>query len=279
MLKVEQVYPSDLSDAQWEAIRRLIPPARQGGRPRSTRIRSVINAIFYVSRTGCAWRYLPKSYPPWQTVYDYFSKWKARGIWTAVHDSVRMRIRSRAGKAPFTRVLIVDSQSVKAHFGEKRGWDGFKKVRGRKRHLLVDTLGTIHGLKVDAANRHDGLEGCALFDRLHAKQHRVLKTIHADHSYRGTFANAVYQRFGFPVELPKPRPNSGQGIRKITRDKKRKLRGQPPRRWIVERTFGWFNHYRRLVRDYERDVSTSEAMIFLGMAQLMLRRLAPAAPQ
>lgn len=268
-------YPSDLSEHQWELIKEWIPHARRGGRKRTTDVRKVISAIFYLNRSGCAWRYLPKEFPPWQTVYDYFSTWKLLGIWKRIHELLRTQARLKEQKNAAASALIIDSQSIRAPYGESRGYDGFKRLRGRKRHILVDTLGFVHAVKVHAANQADSTQGHHLFERSFATSR--LQTIFADHGYRGEFVKQTKERFGFYPTIPALRKDSGQGIRKTTKEKRanRKLREVPKKRWIVERTFAWLNHYRRLSKDYERKTSHSESMIELAMTQLLLRRLVP----
>jgi len=274
MLTVYQKYPSDLTDQQWDIIRRLVPRARVGGRPRTTDVRKVINAVFYLCRTGCAWRYLPKHFGPWQTIYDYFSQWRRKGFWKKLNDVLSMKARIEAKKLRSPSVLIIDSQSIRAPQGKDRGYDGFKKLRGRKRHLLVDTLGLIHSLKVHPANQPDSAYGGLVFKDLNKPR---LSRIYADLGYRGAFVQKTLETFGFKPEMPPTNPLSGQGKPKTAKAKlaNRRLRGVPKKRWIVERTFAWFNHYRRLSKDYERLPDTSESMIYLAMSQLILRRLAP----
>jgi len=274
MLKVEQVYPSDLSDTQWNAIKELIPSARYGGRPRTTNVREVINAIFYLTRSGCAWRYLPKSYPPWRTVYEYFSNWRRLGLWKKIHNRLRDRLRISQGRDISASALIVDSQSIRAAYGENRGYDGFKRLRGRKRHILVDTLGLLHSVRVHAANLSDRSQGHRLFEGFPQYKRARLDAVFADHGYRGQFVEDLHWDFGFYPTIPALRKNSGQGRRKTAKEKlaNRRLGKTPKKRWVVERTFSWFNHYRRLSKDYERKVAHSESMIYLAMTQLMLRR-------
>lgn len=275
--RARRTYPSDLSDLQWAVIEDLIPHASAGGRPRSTDVREVVNAIFYLNRTGCAWRYLPDGFPRWRTVYDYFAKWKTRGIWNRIHDQIRGFLRIKSSKAEVTSTLIVDSQSIRAHYGEDRGYDGYKRLRGRKRHILVDTLGFIHSVQVHGANLNDGRMGRELFKQLSSENISSLKAVYADSAYRGMFTDHVQARFGFYATTPELRKDTGQGRRTTTAEKKanRKLRNLGPKRWIVERTFAWFNHYRRLSRDYERKTSHSESMIQIAMTCLMLKRLVP----
>ena len=276
MPKSRKLYPSDLTDLQWKHIEKHIPNARRGGRPRTTDVRQIVNAIFFVTRTGCAWRYLPRSYPPWPTVYEYFCKWRLRGIWKIIHENLLRQVRETIyHKNPEPSALIIDSQSIRAALGANRGYDGFKRLRGRKRHILVDTLGLIHSVKVHAANHSDRSEGYKLFRRFPVHKESCLKAIYADHGYRGRFVDQIKTRFGFRPKIPPLRRNSGQGRRKTAKQKlaNRRLRKTPRKRWVVERTFAWFNHYRRLSKDYERNPSHSESMVYLAMTQLMLRRL------
>lgn len=260
-------YPSDLTNEQWKLIREMIPPARRGGRPRSTCIRRVVNAVFYVNRTGCAWRYLPSDFPPWQTVYDYFSKWRAYGVWRNIHESLRTRVRISYGKEPLPTLLIADSQSVRAPRGEARGFDGYKRVMGRKRQIFVDTLGLIHGIKVHAGHLQDRKEGAAL---LEFPKRGTVKHIYVDRGYTGYFCDRAFTKLGVWPVITSQKPG-GNGNEFVPAKEQTK-------RWIVERTFSWFNHYRRLAKDYEKSCSHSEGMIHLAMTQLMLRRLCSRAP-
>jgi putative transposase len=257
MSEVGRRYLSDLTEHQWELIKELIPEARSGGRPRTTCIRSVVDAIFYLNRSGCAWRYLPREYPPWKTVYDYFNKWQKINVWIRINDLLVKKIRVNDGREEFPSVYAIDSQTTKAHYGELRGYDGYKKMRGRKRQVLVDTLGLVHGVRIHAANLEDRRQGAELMETFEPKR-RISKVI-ADRAYNGYFIDMVFSKFRIwtQINLNKNKDN---------------LR---PTRWVVERTFAWFNHYRRLSRDYERKTKNSESMIYLAMIQLMLRRLSP----
>jgi putative transposase len=279
-----QFYPSDLSDAQWELIENLIPKSRRGGRPRTTSVRQVVNAVFYLNRTGCAWRYLPAvEFPPWRTVYDYFTSWRNSGVWKQIHDFLVAHTRKTLGRNEKASTLIIDAQSSKAPAGESRGYDGFKKVQGRKRNVFVDTLGLVHGVKVDAANRkehHSAIEmlrpdqsyfPCGVQPKLSA--------FYADGGYKAhDFQNEVRRHWGVwptlktsqsKIHFEKAIPKMRSHYREVTTLQASNLK---PVRWIVERTFAWFNHYRRLAKDYERKTTHSEAMIYVAMTQLMLRR-------
>lgn len=264
-------YPSDLSDQQWKLIQSYLPSSRGGGRPRKTCIRRVANAIFYVVRTGCAWRCLPKDFPPWQTVYGYYRAWREDGILEKIHGFLVAQARISQGRDEAPSELVVDSQSVKASFGEALGYDGFKKVRGRKRSILVDTIGLIHAITIHPANSSDGHAAVLIQpDHPHRAKGltRAIKAIYADGGYRGRFEGETLVRFGFcPTYRRSLLKKDGKGAKSIMESNLR------PKRWVVERTFGWMNNYRRLVRDYERSIESSRAMVFLGMTQLLLRRL------
>jgi len=268
-------YPSDLTDAQWELIKHLLPRARCGGRPRSTDIRQVVCGILYLVSTGGAWRYLPNDFPPWKTVYHYYRTWSFAGVWRLIHEELKRMSREAAGKRADPTYLIIDSQSVRAQSGEKLGYDGFKRVRGRKRQIVVDTLGFVHGVHIHRANLSDNKEAELLLEKLPQKLVGKIQVLSADLGYRGAFEEKCKIKFGF-YPLIGRRENTGQGRRKTTQEKKEWARSRPlieqPKRWIVERTFAWFNGYRRLNRDYEKSVLSSETMIYLGMTQLMMRR-------
>jgi putative transposase len=271
-------YPSDLTDAQWGLILPFIPKAKRGGRRRTTCIREVMNSIFYVLRTGCAWRYLPMEFPPWQTVYSYFSQWQQMGVWKTIHGAIRRQTRLNKGKDEVPSCLIIDSQTVKASSGEMRSYDGYKKITGRKRQILVDTLGLIHGIYVHAASFTDCKEGHKLLLRYPRQFRSKLKTIYADQGYRGTFESEVKKIIGIKPSVPPRNTKKLTYWDKRRRNQKMKLNVKSlkmaPKRWIVERTFAWFNFFRRLSRDYEKTVIKSETMIQLAGTFLMIQRLA-----
>lgn len=260
MDQARRPYPSNLSDQQWELIKIMIPPARHGGRKRTTDMRRVVEALLYLVRTGAAWRYLPQEFPPWKTVYYYFSKWSAQGVWAEMNTILTRILREKSGRNRSPSLGIVDSQSVKAHYGEARGWDGFKKVRGRKRHLIVDTLGLILSCAVYAANERDPHGGVRALDQLPSRFLDRLKTILGDAAYVGPFDDVAWFHYGIKVERKKA-SNLESNLK--------------PKRWIVERTFAWFNHFRRLSRDYERKLQNSESIIYLAMVAIMIKRIAP----
>jgi putative transposase len=259
MEQERRLYPSDLSDQQWESIKGFVPPARSGGRRRTTNVRRVIDAIFYVLRSGCPWRYLPKSYPPWKTVHDYFSKWSARGIWQNLNLLLSSEIRKRAGRKEIPSLAIVDSQSIRSHYGESRGYDAAKKIRGRKRSIFVDTIGLILSCEVHAANITDPKGGLAALDKMSVPIRSNLNKIIGDIVYKFPLDYFAEKEYGIKVE---------------NLDRKILGTNMKPTRWVVERTFAWFNHFRRLSRDYERLARNSEAMIYLAMICIMTQRLA-----
>lgn len=271
-------YPSDLSEEQWNFIKDLIPSARRGGRPRSTDEKRVVDACFYLIRTGCPWRFLPKEFPPWRTVYEYFKRWSISGVWKSIHDRLRDQIRKEDGRNTKPSYLILDSQSVRACRGEALGYDGFKRVRGRKRHIFVDTLGLIHDIYIHAGDLSDTKEGAKAVFNLVNHHKDTLKVMHVDQGYRGTFIDTFSVIFGF-IPLMYKRENTGQGKRKSSTEKRHRRMTREkidePKRWIVERTFAWFNGSRRLLVDHERSLTHCYSMIYLSMTGLMLRRVAP----
>jgi putative transposase len=256
-----QLYPTDLTDSQWVIIQALIPPAKPGGRPRSLDVRQVVNAILYVAVGGIQWRMLPREYPKWQSVYSYFRDWKRSGTWKRIHDTLRAKERRRVGRHKHPTGGCLDSQSVKTTaVPGTRGFDKGKLVNGRKRHVLVDTLGLLMAVVVTAASVQDRDGAKLLFARLGGAC-KKLRLIWVDGSYRGQLLDWVAERFHFRLR-PVLRPEEQKGFAVL------------PRRWVVERTFAWLNHHRRLSKDYEGTESSSEAMIYIAMIRLMLRRLA-----
>ena len=256
-----QLYPSDLTDSQWVIIQEMIPPAKPGGRPRSLDMRLVVNAILYVVVGGIQWRMLPREYPKWQSVYSYFRAWRNDHTWQRIHDTLRAQVRRRAGRHKQPTGGCLDSQSVKTTaVPGTRGFDKGKLVNGRKRHLLVDTLGLLMAVVVTAASVQDRDGAKLLFSRLGGAC-KKLRLIWVDGNYRGQLLDWVAERFHFRLR-PVLRPEEQKGFAVL------------PRRWVVERTFAWLNHHRRLSKDYERQESTSETMIRIVMIRLMLRRLA-----
>jgi len=257
-------YSSDLTDGEWHHVKRLIPKAKPGGRPRTLIMREVLNGIFYLVRGGIPWEMLPTDFPKWKSVYHYFRLWRLQGIWKAIHDRLRGRLRRGLGRKPTPSAAIIDSQSVKTTEvgGAERGFDKVKNVNGRKRHLLVDTLGLVWVAMVHSAAKQDREAAKQVLAPLRSKLTR-LRLIWADHAYTGpllAWVEQLRQRRRVRLEIVK-RQTQQQGFVVL------------PKRWIGERTFGWLGRNRRLSKDYERLTTTSETMIYLAMTRLMLRRL------
>lgn len=257
-MQTKQLYPTDLSDSQWNLIKEMLPAPKPGGRPRTLDLRQVINAILYLVVGGIQWRMMPKEYPKWQSVYYYFREWRNNGLWERIHDTLRARVREKAGRHKHPSAGCIDSQSVETTLVPGvRGFDAGKHVMGRKRHILVDTLGVL----VTAASVSDPAGARQLLRRLGGFC-KDLRKIWADGTYRGELLNWVAAHFRFRIEPVLP-PKGQKGFQVL------------PRRWVVERTFAWFDANRRLSKDYQVLTDSSEAIIYIAMTRLLLRRLAP----
>jgi putative transposase len=255
-------FETDISDAQWAILEPMIPKPSRRGRPRGDR-RPLINAILYIVKGGIPWRLLPMNFPPWKTVYHVFRKWSRDHTWESINARLRAHIREAADKRCRPTAAILDSQSVKSdgHGGDV-GFDAGKRIKGRKRHVLADTLGMILGVFVTPASttERDGAKG--LLDRV-LGYFNGLRVLWVDGGYTGeAFAQWVKERRPkLEVEVVK-RSDDVTGFKVL------------PRRWVVERTFGWLMRHRRLVRDYERTETSAEAWIYIAMIRIQLRRLA-----
>jgi putative transposase len=255
-----KTYPSDLTDCQWRLIKDLLPAAKARGRPRQLDMCQVINAILYVIVGGIQWRMLPKEFPNWQSVYYYFRLWRRDGAWQRLHDTLRAQLRRQSGRHKHPTAGCLDSQSVKStSVPGERGYDAAKNVKGRKRHILVDTLGLLLVVAVTVASLPERDGARLLFARLTGSC-KKLRRIWVDGGYRGPWINWAAERFGFLLQV-------------VLRREETKGFVVLPRRWVVERTFAWLNLHRRLSKDYEVLPESSEAFIYIAMTRLMLRRL------
>jgi len=258
-------YPSDVSDGQWALVEPLIP-VYPGGRPRKTSTRDVLDAVFYVLRTGCQWRYLPKDFPPKSTVWRYFDEWRHNGTLDTIHDRLRTKVRTQEKPYAPRTTASVDSQSVDTTSGgEERGRDNHKNVDGRKRHIVVDSMGLLLAVLVTAASTDDATAAQELFARLEGQPVGKVARVFADNKYHNHALSAWVDANARWELVIVRRPDGQKGWVKL------------PLRWTVERTFAWLGKCRRLTKDRERSVRSSEAFVKLAMVHLMLNRLEPKA--
>lgn len=259
------VYPTDLTDDQWDVIKPLLPAAKPGGRPREVDLRLIVNTIFYINKAGCQWNMLPKDLARRSTANRPRNAWKAAGTWQSILDALRRQVRVAAGREPEPQKAAIDSQTVKgSEAGGARGYDGGKKVNGRKRHLVVDSLGLLLVVAVTAANVDDGTGAPEALSRLTPEHVKRLDEVRGDGKYNNRSLDRYLEesKARYKVTVVE-RPAGSVGLVHL------------PYRWVIERTNAWTGKYRRNSKDYERTTSSAEAMIKVSMIHLMLERLKP----
>ena len=257
-------YPSDLTDEEWQLLEPVFEKVDPytTGRPRTTDLREIVNAIFYLNKTGCPWRYMPKDFPNYKLVSYYYQKWVDNNTWEEINTAIHRCLRQEVGRNEDPSAGIIDTQTVKGtpESVKESGFDGGKLIKGRKRHIIVDTMGYPIISRVHAANVYDGNGAREVISALFSIMDTV-KKIWADGTYRGELIDWAKQQFDCVIEIVKKKETEEPGFHVL------------PRRWVVERTFAWINRFRRLSKDYERKPESSNSHIYVASIRLMLRRI------